>query len=190
MAILTKLQNRVREELDKRLPPAPALLRRLLRMDDSEARRALLKEKMAPKQVSKIQIAGVGGETQEPEDPKPDVPPKEMAEAIKEIKMRFGNVDENYDSVRHACMAYHRCIYSQWTSAYVISRSRLAGLREAARDDRQGSRGDGARVGRRQGARPHTRCTPTPCTSLSAHRSSRAPCVAQARSCPLGSSKT
>ena len=51
----------------------------------------------APTQVSNIVIANVGsdgGETQEAQDPGADVPPKAMAEAIKELKMRFGNVDE------------------------------------------------------------------------------------------------
>jgi len=96
-AVLQKLKDRVRDELDKRLPPPVALLRRLLRMDSAEARQRLLKEKMSPKVVSKIMLIDAGGKT-EPEDPKPDVPPKDLVEAIKEIKMRFGNVDENYDT--------------------------------------------------------------------------------------------
>ena len=32
------------------------------------------------------------------QDTTPDVPPKEMAEAIKDLKLRFGNVDENFDT--------------------------------------------------------------------------------------------
>merc|ERR1719310_856340 len=50
--VLTKLQERVKQELDKRLPPATALLRQLLRMDDKDARLSLLRENMSPKQAS------------------------------------------------------------------------------------------------------------------------------------------
>ena len=32
------------------------------------------------------------------QDTTPDVPPKEMAEAIKDLKLRFGNIDENFDT--------------------------------------------------------------------------------------------
>lgn len=95
---MSGLKARVQSELDVKLPPAPKLLRRLLRMDDKDARVNLLKEKMRPKAVSKVVIASAEGKEQEQSDPKPDVPPREFAEAIKEIKMRFGNVDENYDT--------------------------------------------------------------------------------------------
>jgi len=97
VAVLSKLQERVRTELDAKQKPEVALLRRLLRMDSSDARTRLLKEKMAPRKVSQIQLVGVS-DSQEPETSTPEVPPTTLAEAITEIKMRFGNVDENYDS--------------------------------------------------------------------------------------------
>ncbi|KAL1519927.1 hypothetical protein AB1Y20_023415 [Prymnesium parvum] len=97
VAMLTKLQERVRNELDAKLEPPVALIRRLMRMESSEARQRLLREKMAPKKTSKIVIAGVGGE-QGPEDSTPDVPPRVLAETIKDLKLRFGNVDEKFDS--------------------------------------------------------------------------------------------
>ena len=52
VAVLTKLQVRVREELDLALPKPVALLRRLLRMDDPDARQKLIREKMSPKKGS------------------------------------------------------------------------------------------------------------------------------------------
>mmetsp|Transcript_25004 Transcript_25004/g.43969 ORF Transcript_25004/g.43969 Transcript_25004/m.43969 type:complete len:162 (+) Transcript_25004:1-486(+) len=73
------------------------MIRRLMRRESSEARQRLLREKMAPKKTSKIVIAGVGGE-QGPEDSTPDVPPRVLAETIKDLKLRFGNVDEKFDS--------------------------------------------------------------------------------------------
>ena len=95
---LGSLKARVRTEVDKTLQPAPRLLRRLLRMEDAAARQALLKEKMRPKQQASVILTDASGKEQEPEDTKPDVPPKVFAEAITEIKLRFGNVDEDYDS--------------------------------------------------------------------------------------------
>jgi len=97
VAVLTKLQNRVRDELDKKLEPPVALLRQLLRTDSAEVRQRMLREKMAPKVVSKIMLIDQEGKT-EPEDSKPEVSPREMAETIKELKLRFGNVDESYDT--------------------------------------------------------------------------------------------
>jgi len=96
--VLQKLKDRVRDELDQKLPPPVALLRRLLRMESSEARQRLLKEKMSPKQVSKIMLIDSAGKEEADDDPTPDVPPKDVVESIKELKLRFGNVDENYDT--------------------------------------------------------------------------------------------
>jgi len=98
VAVMTKLQQRVQTELDAKLSPPVALLRQLLRMDDALAREALLREKMAPKKVSNIVLTTDTGAEQEPEKTTPDVPPKAVAEAIAEMKSRFGNVDENYDT--------------------------------------------------------------------------------------------
>lgn len=97
VAMLTKLQGRIRDEMDQKLDPPVALFRRLMRMDSAEARQRLLKEKMASKKASKIVIAGMGGEEQE-QDTKAEVEPSEMAETIKDLKLRFGNVDENFDT--------------------------------------------------------------------------------------------
>jgi len=35
---------------------------------------------------------------QDAKDTKPEISPREVAEAIQDIKLRFGNVDENYDT--------------------------------------------------------------------------------------------
>ena len=99
VGVLSKLQERVRTENDAKLDPEAALLRRLLRMGDTDSRRALLKEKMAPKAGTSIQLAGMTKEQEEAaKSTEPDVSPRLMAKAIQEIKLRFGNVDENYDT--------------------------------------------------------------------------------------------
>lgn len=40
------------------------------------------------------------GKEEADDDPTPDVPPKDVVEAIKELKLRFGNVDEKCASAR------------------------------------------------------------------------------------------
>lgn len=98
--VLSRLQQRVQTEMDTKLPKQVSLLRRLLRMDDADARQKLLREKMKPKQGSSgILLSTVS--KQEQEDAKstePDVPPRLLAAAIQDIKLRFGNVDEQYDT--------------------------------------------------------------------------------------------
>jgi len=100
--VIGRLQARVQTELDQALPKEVALLRRLLRMDDAEARQKLLREKMAPKRgagSSGIILNTLGKEEQEDaKNTEPDVSPRAIAEAIKDIKLRFGNIDEEYDS--------------------------------------------------------------------------------------------
>ena len=98
VAVMSKLQERVKTELDQKLPPPIALLRRLMRMDDPMAREGLLREKMAPKTVSKIVLTDSQGKAEEPEDTAPEVSPRDVSAAILEIKSRFGNVDEAYDT--------------------------------------------------------------------------------------------
>jgi len=99
LQVMTKLKMRVRDELDTRHPPGVSLLRQLLRMDSKPARIALLKEKMSPKTVTNVILYDTAdGGKEEEKDTKPDVDPREMAKAIEEIKLRFGNVDENYDT--------------------------------------------------------------------------------------------
>jgi hypothetical protein len=100
VAVLSKLKDRVRIELDKKVPPETALIRELLRMEDSMARINLLKDKMRRKQGgSNIILAGVSKEEEEAtKSTEPDVTPKALAAALTELKARFGNVDENYDT--------------------------------------------------------------------------------------------
>lgn len=102
VAALTKLQARVQEEVDKKVPPDVQLLRRLLRMDSKPARMELLKEKMSPKQRSQLVIAGsVSDATKtdlKTEDTAPEIDPRALAQAFTNLKARFGNVDESYDT--------------------------------------------------------------------------------------------
>ena len=38
------------------------------------------------------------GKEQDDDDGEPEVPPRELSQALLELKQRFGNVDENYDT--------------------------------------------------------------------------------------------
>jgi len=98
VAALSKLQERVQVELDEKLEPKALLLRQLLRMESTPARLALLKEKMAAKQSTKIILAATDSGSNEPEDLSPEVDPRELAQSISELKLRFGNVDEDHDT--------------------------------------------------------------------------------------------
>lgn len=98
VSVLSKLQERVKQELDARLPPQVALLRQLLRMDDKDARLSLLRDKMSPKQASSVILLGESGKEETSDDGQPQISPRLVAEAITEMKARFGNVDENYDT--------------------------------------------------------------------------------------------
>jgi len=99
VAVLGKLQDRVRDELDTKHSPAVALMRRLFRMESKPARLALLKEKMSPKTATRVVLAASEPYGKEEEkDLTPDVDPRTLSKALEELKMRFGNVDENYDT--------------------------------------------------------------------------------------------
>jgi hypothetical protein len=98
VSVLSKLQERVQTELDAKLEPQVVLIRRLMRMEDKDARLSLLRDKMSPKGGSSVLLIGEGGQEQEPEKDEPEVSPRLVAEAITEIKARFGNVDEYYDT--------------------------------------------------------------------------------------------
>lgn len=98
VAALERLQSRVYKELDEKLPEEQALLRRLLRMDSKVARLGLLKEKFSPKTISKVLIAENVDDKGEEKDLTPDVDPRDFAKALTDLKMRFGNVDEVYDT--------------------------------------------------------------------------------------------
>jgi hypothetical protein len=102
VAALSKLQKRVQEELDKKLEPHAQLLRQLLRIESKPVRQTLLKEKMAPKAKSNIVMADAlqnkAPEKSDMQENMPEVDPRALSSAIGELKIRFGNVDENYDS--------------------------------------------------------------------------------------------
>jgi len=99
LQVLSRLTLRVRDELDAKHPPAVSLLRRLFRMDSKPARVELLKATMSPKTATNvILLSSEDSGKEEAKDTRPDVDPREVAKAIEEIKLRFGNVDENYDS--------------------------------------------------------------------------------------------
>jgi len=100
VAVLSKLKDRVRVELDKKVSPETALIRELLRMDDPDARRSLLKEKMARKKPSMdLILPGMSKEEEEAaKSTEPEIAPRQLAQALTELKARFGNVDENYDT--------------------------------------------------------------------------------------------
>ena len=101
VALMERLQARVQQELDTKLTPDAVLLRQLLRIESKPARLALLKEKMQAKAKSSILLSTdvEASPTQdETQDTEPEVDPRKLAEAIKNLKMRFGNMDENYDS--------------------------------------------------------------------------------------------
>jgi hypothetical protein len=107
--VLGKLLARIRVELDQKLKPEVALLRQLMRMDSVEARKELLREKMAPQKESNIdlslELSTVSSVSELAEKPKtgeaatePQIKPRDLAAALTEIKARFGNVDENYNT--------------------------------------------------------------------------------------------
>merc|ERR1719291_809660 len=97
---LSSLQKRVQTELDTKIEPRMLLLRQLLRMDSKPARLSLLKQKMKPKESTKVVIATTleAQSQDEPEDLKPEIDPRELSQAISELKLRFGNVDEQFDT--------------------------------------------------------------------------------------------
>jgi len=101
VAVLSKLKTRVQKEVDAKLAPEVTLIRQLLRMDDPQARQELLRAKMKPKKsVGRGIILNTidKADREDAESTEPEVPPRLLAKAIQEIKRRFGNVDENYDT--------------------------------------------------------------------------------------------
>lgn len=94
---INDLLERIKIETDKSVAPPVRLFRQLLREDDLEKRRELLKEKLAPKKGTNVLIAGED-KKDSIQDRKPEVESKDLFEVLEQIKSRFGNVDENYDS--------------------------------------------------------------------------------------------
>ena len=97
--VLSKLKDRVRDELDTKQTPTIAFLRQLFRIDSKPTRLRMLKEKLSPKTATNVVlVSSEDGGKEEEKDLRPDVDPRELAAALADIKLRFGNVDENYDT--------------------------------------------------------------------------------------------
>jgi hypothetical protein len=70
-----------------------------MRMENSDARTKLLTEKMKPKAAASVILSTMSKEAEEDaKSTAPEISPRQVAEAIKDIKIRFGNVDEMYDT--------------------------------------------------------------------------------------------
>lgn len=90
--LLGRLMTAIRTELDKAVEPELRLLRELLRIESSDARRELLRQKIAPKTTPSILIAGA---REKPAEKKgPEVKVRKFAAQLTKLKMQFGNVDE------------------------------------------------------------------------------------------------
>jgi len=99
--VLGKLKDRVRDELDSKVSPTISFIRQLFRIDSKPTRLKMLKEKLSPKSGTNLVLAASGddgGLKEDEKDLKPDIDPRELAAALSDIKLRFGNVDENYDT--------------------------------------------------------------------------------------------
>jgi len=88
--LMSRLMQQVRLEIDKKVEPEVRLLRELLRIDSSEARKELLKQKIAPKEVQ-ILIAGA---RDTPQSTEPEVKIRKFAQALVKLKGQFGNMGE------------------------------------------------------------------------------------------------
>lgn len=97
-ALLAKLMTHCSEEIDKLQKPEIALIRKLMKCKDKAQRIELLTEKMSWKKASKLIVADAKGEEEKQEDQKPEVPPKLFAETLRDMKARFGNVDEDFNT--------------------------------------------------------------------------------------------
>lgn len=89
--LMTRLMQQVRLEIDKQVEPEVRLLRELMRIDSSDARKELLKQKIAPKEV---QILIAGARDQGPQSTEPEVKIRKFAAALVKLKSQFGNIDE------------------------------------------------------------------------------------------------
>jgi len=100
--VITILLQKIKVELDKKVPPTTKLFRQLTREDNSAARRDLLRKRFQPKQGVAAGIVLEGSMSKEEEtklrDTSPDIDPREFAEFLQEIKARFGNLDEGYNT--------------------------------------------------------------------------------------------
>ncbi|CAM9144394.1 unnamed protein product [Chrysoparadoxa australica] len=85
--LLRKLMSKAQSEMDNKMEPEKKLLRQLMRTDDSETRKELLKEAFRPR--AKLMLSE-GQETSE----EPNVLPPAFLNAIKQLKLNFGNIGE------------------------------------------------------------------------------------------------
>jgi len=90
--LMSRLMTQIRLEIDKAVEPEIRLLRELLRIESADARRELLRQKIAPKNVPAILIAGA--REAPPASKEPDVKVRKLAAALGKLKAQFGNVDE------------------------------------------------------------------------------------------------
>jgi hypothetical protein len=95
--LMSRLMTQIRLEIDKGAEPELRLLRELLRIDSAEARKELLKQKIAPKTAPAILIAGAR-ETGPKKTPEADVKIRKFAQALARLKAQFGNMSEGASS--------------------------------------------------------------------------------------------
>lgn len=103
--LMKRLRLRTAEEKDKQASSKEiALIRKLLRAEDSDEREKLLVDAFTPQE--KLLVAGTAenaakaadGEVPEQEQPMPDVPPPDFINACKAVMLNFGNL--SYDDER------------------------------------------------------------------------------------------
>lgn len=86
--LMTRLLQQARLEIDKAVSPEIRLLRELLRMDSAEARKELLKQRIAPKEAQIL----IAGSREAPESREPEVKIRKFAQALIQLKAGFGNM--------------------------------------------------------------------------------------------------
>mmetsp|Transcript_100679 Transcript_100679/g.204131 ORF Transcript_100679/g.204131 Transcript_100679/m.204131 type:complete len:530 (-) Transcript_100679:225-1814(-) len=103
--LMKRLRLRAAEEKDKQASSKEiALIRKLLRAEDSAEREKILEDAFTPRE--NLLVAGtpenaakaMDGETPEQEKPMPDVPPPDFINACKAVMLNFGNL--SYDDER------------------------------------------------------------------------------------------
>merc|ERR1712150_256602 len=98
--VMRQLRKRAIEEKDKKSVKEVALLRKLLRAEDAQAREELLTDAFTPKDnllvpgTAENARKAVDGEQPEAEKPLPEVPPPDFINACKAVLLNFGNLDD------------------------------------------------------------------------------------------------
>mmetsp|Transcript_58481 Transcript_58481/g.143042 ORF Transcript_58481/g.143042 Transcript_58481/m.143042 type:complete len:558 (-) Transcript_58481:232-1905(-) len=103
--LMKKLRLRAIEEKDKQASSKEiALIRKLLRADDSSEREKILEDAFTPRETLLVSgtaenaAKAMDGEVPEQEKPMPDVPPPDFINACKAVMLNFGNLE--YDDER------------------------------------------------------------------------------------------